>query len=64
MQKSRVRVELLGLHNKQCACASISAANLMSIFLCKYEWFMCLCILQLKSNNASQMSMGCFMKLG
>ncbi len=64
MQKSGVRVELLGLRNKQRACASISAANLMSIFLCKYKWFMCLCILQLKSEDGSQMSMGCFMKLG
>lgn len=64
MQQSGVRVELLGLDNKQCACASISAANLMSIFLCKYEWFMYLCSLQLKSEDASQMSMGCFMKLG
>jgi hypothetical protein len=64
MQKSGVRVELLGLHNKQRACASSSAANLMSIFLCKYKWFMCLCILQLKSEDSSQMLMGCFMKLG
>jgi hypothetical protein len=60
----RVRVELLGLYNKQLACTAISVANLMSIFLCKYKWFICLCILQLKSEDGSQMSMGCFMKLG
>jgi hypothetical protein len=34
MQQSGVRVELLGLDNKQCACSSISAANFdVNIFM-------------------------------